>query len=83
MPDYSADLPLWGSALSQLDLPARLLDELGDWQQEFDDNFDPHTGWSSEVTKSTWAQRAVTLEMDLRAEIDGRATLSVDLWPLE
>jgi hypothetical protein len=83
MPDYSADLPLWGGALSQLDLPARLLDELGDWQQEFDDNFDPHTGWSSEVIKSTWAQRAVTLEMDLRAEIDGRANLSVDLWPLE
>jgi hypothetical protein len=83
MPDYSADLPLWGSALIQLDLPARLLDELGDWQQEFDDNFDPHTGWSSEVTKSAWAQRAVSLEMDLRAEIDGKATLSVDLWPLE
>jgi hypothetical protein len=83
MPDYSADLPLRGSVLSQLDLPARLLDELSDWQQDFDENFDPHTGWTSEIIKSAWAKRAASLEMELRAEIKGKATLSVDLWPLE
>lgn len=82
-PDYAAELPLWGVSLSQLDLPATLLDELGDWQQQFNANFDPHKGWSSEAIKSEWAELAVSLEMDLRVEIDGKATLLVDLWPLE
>jgi hypothetical protein len=81
--DYAAELPLWGVPVSQLDLSARLLDKLVDWWQQFNANFDPHKGWSSEAIKSEWADLAVPLEMDLRVEIDSKANLLVDLWPLE
>lgn len=82
-PDYAAELPLWGVPLAQLGLTARLLDRLGDWQQQFDNSFDPHKGWESEGIKSAWSEQAVSLEMDLRVEIDGKAKLAVDLWPLD
>jgi hypothetical protein len=83
MPEYTADLPLWGSVLSDLKLSGKLLDELAVWQQQFDDNFDPFSRWSSEDVKAEWAARAVVLELDLRIEIKGRAVLEVDLWPLD
>jgi hypothetical protein len=82
MPDYAADLPLWGAHLKELNLSGRLLDELGDWQQQFDDNFDPSSGWSSDEVKAEWAERAAVLEVDLRIEITVKARLEVELWPL-
>jgi hypothetical protein len=82
MSEYTADLPLWGANLRELKLSGKLLDDLGDWQQQFDDNFDPFSGWSSEEVKTAWAERAAVLEMDLRIEIKGKAMLEVDLWPL-
>ncbi len=83
MPEYTAVVPLWGVVLSELQLSGRLLGELGDWQRQFDDNFDPSSGWSSDDVKTDWARRAAVLEMELRIEIKRKARLEVDLWPLD
>jgi hypothetical protein len=60
-----------------------LLDELGEWQQYFDDNFDPHHGWKTEETKRIWAENAVELEARLRRAVWCKADVEVDLWPLD
>jgi hypothetical protein len=83
MPDYAADRPLWGADLNELNLSGSVVDELGDWQQQFDDNFDPLSGWSSDQVKAEWAERAAVIEMELRIEIKGKAWLEVDLWTLD
>jgi hypothetical protein len=83
MPEYSAELPLWGVTWQSLDLPASLLDRLADWQQEFDDNFDPFSGWKSEIVRAKWSAEAQELEVDLRRALPKEVELVIDLWPIE
>ncbi|MBO3746031.1 hypothetical protein J5X84_08140 [Streptosporangiaceae bacterium NEAU-GS5] len=83
MPDYSASLPLWG-AWQEAEFSPELLDRLSAWQEDFDANFHWETGWRSVEARDRWAAQAAELEAELRAELGGaRATLTVDLWPLE
>jgi hypothetical protein len=82
-PDYSAPSPLWPSAdetdaLVSVDLLARLIA----WQEGFDANFHWETGWRSEPAKVRWAEDADVLVAELREALEGKAELTVDLWPL-
>jgi hypothetical protein len=81
-PEYGYDLPLEGP-FEQFDIPASLLDALGNWQQYFEDNFDPYAaGWGTPEAERRWADEAVELEFGLRRAVRGRATVVVHLWPL-
>jgi hypothetical protein len=81
--DYRIGMPLSGDFKS-LDLPGSLLDSLCDWQQFFDDHFDPYNdGWDTAESKTHWTERAEDLVLWLRREVLGRAELEVNLWPIE
>jgi hypothetical protein len=82
-PDYSAPSPLWPSSdATDALVPKELLGRLIRWQRDFDSNFRWDTGWQSEEAKARWAAQAADLEADLRVALEGRAELTVDLWPL-
>jgi hypothetical protein len=82
-PEYGYDLPLEGP-FQQFDISASLLDALGDWQQYFEDNFDPHAGgWRTSESERRWTDEAVELEFGLRRAVWGRATVVVHLWPVD
>lgn len=81
-PEYGYDLPLEGP-FEQFDISASLLDALGNWQQYFEDNFDPYAaGWRTPEAERRWADEAVELEFGLRRAVWGKATVVVHLWPL-
>ena len=81
-PEYGYDLPLEGP-FQQFGIPASLLDAMGNWQQEFEDNFDPFAaGWRTPEAERRWADEAVELEFGLRRALRDRATVVVHLWPL-
>ncbi len=82
-PEYGYALPLEGP-FESFDLPASLLDALGDWQQFFENNFVPNTGgWKTPEARRHWAEEAAELEFGLRRAVWERATVAVDLWPLD
>ena len=82
-PDYSAPSPLWPSSdATDALVPKELLARLIMWQRDFDGNYHWESGWTSEEAKARWAGQAAELEADLRVALDGRAELTVDLWPL-
>ena len=82
-PDYGAEMPLWPQEdVTDSLVPAELKERLLAWQQVFEANFEPPSGWKSMTIKSQWAETAVQLEADLRAAVDGRVEVEVDLWPL-
>ena len=83
MPDYAADLPLWGRSPEQLRLSSWLLDRLALWQDEFDRNFDPFSGWTTPEARDKWSREADRLARELRAALPDEIELEVDLWPLE
>jgi len=63
MPDYSAELPLWGNGFGNIDwhftrFSRELLDQLAAWQQEFDDNYHWESGWRSASVRERWAREA-------------------------
>jgi hypothetical protein len=64
--DYNAELPLWGRDWQSLGLDASLLDQLADWQNEFDANFAPERGWKTVASRERWAREATRLETALR-----------------
>ena len=82
MPDYMCELPLWGRSWESLKLPVPLLNRLADWQDYFDGNFDPISGWTSPDSKRDWETQSVDLISELRNALNG-VQLIVDLWPLE
>ena len=86
LPEYSADLPLWGEcgaiAWQRTKFSPQLLDRLAAWQQDFDDNFHWDKGWRSAETRDRWARQAEELAASVRAELGNRARLTVRLWPL-
>lgn len=82
MPEYGVELPLWGADWWQLDLPAELLDVLADWQEQFDINFHPETGWVSDDLATEWARRGDELAAALRNTLPPTVPLRVDLWPV-
>ncbi len=82
-PDYSAPSPLWTSSdAADAMVPEELLARLVRWQQDFDSGYHWETGWKSDEAKARWAGQAADLEADLRVALNGRAELTVDLWPL-
>lgn len=82
-PDYSVDVPLFPQSDEvEALVPADLLARLVEWQHDFDRNFRWDTGWRSDEAKRDWAAEAVVLESELKEALAGRATLDVDLWPL-
>ena len=82
-PDYAATMPLWRFDWTSLDLSPELLDRLGQWQAEFDQNFDAYSGWASVEARSRWAEEAEGLALELRSALPKDVELTVDLWPLE
>jgi hypothetical protein len=82
-PEYGYDLPLEGP-FEQFDLPGSLLDAMGEWQQYFEDNFDPYAGgWKTSEAKQHWADKATELEYGLQRAVLGRANVVAHLWPLD
>ncbi len=82
MPDYAAELPLWGVDWQDLALPPSLLDRLADWQQVFDLRYQPGE-WDSDEARESWAATAESLIRDLEEHLPEGTRLEVDLWPLE
>jgi hypothetical protein len=82
MPEYGAEMPLWGRDAERVDLDPSLSERLGAWQSDFDPNFRVDKGWKSVEVRDRWAEQGVQLEADLREAIPG-VKLKVDLWPLE
>ena len=83
-PEYGVEVPLWPLADSTNELvPDDLLAKLISWQADFDANFHWETGWSSDEHKTRWAETAAGLETELRAALEGKAEVIVNLWPLE
>ncbi len=72
-----------GRSIQSFGLAAALLDGLASWRQEFDDNYDPMTGWTSHEIRANWAKEARNLEFELRRSLPENVELTVDLWPLE
>lgn len=82
-PDYGVTIPLWPQEdRTETLIPTDLLERLIAWQQLFNVNFEPGSGWTSMAVKTKWTEEAVQLEADLRAAVDGRFAVEVDLWPL-
>ncbi|HTX83341.1 MAG TPA: hypothetical protein VME44_14220 [Streptosporangiaceae bacterium] len=66
MPDYSAELPLWGNGFGNIDwhftrFSRELLDQLAAWQQEFDDNYHWESGWRSASVRAREADDLASL----------------------
>jgi hypothetical protein len=75
MPEYAVELPLWNCDCQQLRLQPELLDDLADWQAEFDAHFDPYKGWTDPAVRQRWEERADRLVERLReAPAKGNAT---------
>lgn len=82
-PDYSAPYPLWPlSDATAAMVPEAVMAKLVAWQKDFDANFHWETGWRSDEARDRWAAAATELGPEVRAALDGRAELEVDLWPL-
>lgn len=82
MVEYSIDLPLWSNfELSEAGLPLDLLDDLADWQLDFEVNFGWEEGWRSDSARLRWASRAPSFEERLRRSLAGDIELRTDLWP--
>jgi hypothetical protein len=81
MPDYCAELPLWGPDWESLHLDPALLDRLADWQDDFDANFVAGKGWKTPEARNRWSREAVRLEDQLRQALPD-VEITVDLWPL-
>jgi hypothetical protein len=90
-PDYGVEaplIPLWGNGFGNISwqftkLPPAMLDRLVAWQEIFEKNFQWERGWVSKRARAEWTERAETLATDLQEELDGRATVVLDLWPLD
>jgi hypothetical protein len=81
MPEYQAELPLWGQDWKSLNFSATLLNRLADWQDDFDANFDPLSGWKTSEARQKWAERSIELIAELQAVKS--VELEIDLWPLD
>ena len=54
MPDYSAEMPLWGMPWKDLNLDPALIDRLRAWQRQFDDHFHYERGWDDADIATAW-----------------------------
>jgi hypothetical protein len=82
MPEYGVELPLWGAEWWQLGLTTDLLNDLADWQDQFDTGFHYETGWNSNDIADGWARRGDELAAELRQQLAPTIPLHVDLWPV-
>ncbi|MGH3412058.1 MAG: hypothetical protein ACRDPH_03125 [Marmoricola sp.] len=87
MSDYRAESPVWVRGVlvtpEYLGLSAGLARALREWEQYFEDHFDDERGWDSQPASDWYRTQAEVLVRSLRAELDPRVELSVDLRPLE
>ena len=83
MPEYTVELPLWHSEWWELGLPVNLLNDLADWQAQFDAHFDHEQGWSDDGVRRAWQADANALIERLRDALPKDIRLEVDLWPIE
>jgi hypothetical protein len=82
-PDYSAPTPLWSNGdLADTLVPKALLEDLIEWQRDFDAHFHWETGWDADEAKDRWAKVGRVLVEEVREALAGKAELTVDLWPL-
>jgi hypothetical protein len=79
--DYNAELPIWGRDWQSLGLDESLLDQLADWQDEFDANYVSERGWKTVTSRDKWAREATRLEVALRSALPDME-IEFDLWPL-
>jgi hypothetical protein len=82
MPEYGVELPLWGADWWQLGLATDLLNDLADWQEQFDTGFSCETGWKTSDVAVGWARRGADLATELRKQLPPSIELGVDLWPV-
>jgi hypothetical protein len=82
MPEHGVELPLWGAEWWQLGLSADLLNDLADWQEQFDTSFHHETGWKSNDLAESWAHRGGQLATELRNQLPPTISLDLDLWPI-
>lgn len=83
MPEYSVELPLWISDWWELGLSPDLLNQLADWQEVFDTNFDSMEGWRTETARESWKLEGDRLAGELRKALPSNIELHVDLWPVQ
>jgi hypothetical protein len=87
-PEWSVDLPLWPRSEEVNNLvPESLLEKLIVWQRIFDSSYrlgegTRPEGWLSVKAKNQWERMAPDLVTELRAVLEGKAELIVDLWPM-
>jgi hypothetical protein len=83
-PDYVMGISgLWPSSDdTDAMVSPELLTRLVAWNDEFNVNFHYERGWRSEEARDRWAEESVDLAAQVRAAVEGKAELQIDLWPL-
>jgi len=76
------ELPLWGADWWELGLTSQLLDELADWQERFDTNFRPETGWLGDAIADDWERCAGELASAVAEQLSADVGYRIDLWPI-
>ena len=82
MPEYGVELPLWGADWWELGPTRPLLDELADWQEQFDTNFSSETGWLNDSIADECERRADALASAVAEQLPPDVPFGVDLWPI-
>jgi len=95
MPDYECEFPLWArdrvvgqvrfnaDQAASLGLPSNLIDQLSNWQAQFDDGFHHRRGWTSDDDRLSWTRTSERLIAQLRRHLPEDVALEIDLWPIE
>ena len=81
MPDYGADVPLWGVPWQNLNLGAPLLARLRAWQAQFDAHFHYARGWDDGRIADEWRAEREQLAVELRSAVGPDIEVQVDSWP--
>lgn len=81
MPDYSAEMPLWGMPWKDLNLDPALIDRLRAWQRQFDDHFHYERGWDDADIATAWRFEREVLADALRDSVGPSIEVRADPWP--
>ena len=95
MPDYECEFPLWtrdqvvghvrfnADQAASLGLPSNLIDQLSNWQAQFDDGFHHRRGWTNDDDRLLWTRTSERLIAQLVRHLPKDVALEIDLWPIE
>lgn len=81
MPDYSAEMPLWGMPWTELNLDPTLINRLRTWQRQFDDHFHYERGWDDAEIATAWRIEREMLADALRDSVVPSIEVRVHPWP--